>query len=356
MGKQIWDKSMELCTHLNYCRSLSPGKAVFFYKTVGLDFVPLKIEVTKINGQKSGYTEGFDVDFIPKNIERYELAYSNPQTIEVCYVPPNVDELYCRFSLRVEANSMKPYICSSPEVWEVMTRLAHVYRHLGGYYELARRYSMNLLMGSWLWRNQYTQGTEIQIKTSNGTIYHIPDARRLSWADRWPELEDKQLMQLASEMENALSKQNVYWFAEVTSTLKTGFCQEIFPSQKFTERPVEHNIASRQLATTECSNGELAACINPQKIGAALQKIDDWWAPDADVALRVHEYGANHEALTALRHPATDHDFYHILTNADQFVHQMESCEGDWSKIQRDVHYLMAVLVKGGLFQKGKRK
>ncbi|HEH9401816.1 TPA: type I-F CRISPR-associated protein Csy3 [Aeromonas sobria] len=356
MGKQTWVKCMELCTHLSYCRSLSPGKAVFFYKTAGSDFVPLQIEVTKINGQKSGYTEGFDADLRPKNIERYELAYSNPQTIEVCYVPPNVDELYCRFSLRVEANSMKPHVCSSPEVWSVLNRLAHVYLHLGGYYELARRYSMNLLMGAWLWRNQYTQGTEIEIKTSHGSIYHISDARRLSWADRWPESEDKKLKQLASEIENALSKPNVYWFADVTATLKTGFCQEIFPSQKFTERPKDNYVARRQLAVTECSNGELAACINPQKIGAALQKIDDWWASDADVALRVHEYGANHEALTALRHPATDHDFYHILAKADQFSNQMELLESGSGEIQRDVHYLMAVLVKGGLFQKGKGK
>ena len=96
MVQQTRGKCMELCTHLSYSRSLSPGKAVFFYKTAESDFVPLRIEVAKISGQKCGYTEGFDANLKPKNIERYELAYSNPQTIEACYVPPNVDELYCR--------------------------------------------------------------------------------------------------------------------------------------------------------------------------------------------------------------------------------------------------------------------
>ena len=289
---------MNLCTHLSYSRSISPGKAVFFCKTEGSDFVPLRVEVAKISGQKCSYTEGFDAHFQPKNIERHELAYSNPQTIEVCYVPPNVNELYCRFTLRIEASSTHPYVCSDPEVLNVMTRLAQAYQESGGYIELARRYSMNLLIGTWLWRNQFTQGTQIEIKTSRDATYHIPDARRLSWSGRWPEVERQQLEQLTSEIANALCKPNQFWFADVTAKLTTGFCQEIYPSQKFTERTDDYGVASRQLATTECPNGQLAACINPQKIGAALQKIDDWWADDADQPLRVHEYGANHEALT----------------------------------------------------------
>ena len=89
---------MELCKHLSYSRSLSPGKAVFFYKTESCDFVPLRVEIARILGQKSGYTEGFEADFQPKNVNRYELAYGNPQTIEACYVPPNIDELYCQIA------------------------------------------------------------------------------------------------------------------------------------------------------------------------------------------------------------------------------------------------------------------
>ena len=64
---------MELCKHLSYSRSLSPGKAVFFYKTADSDFVPLRVETARVVGQKSGYSEGFDANFQPKNVERYEL-------------------------------------------------------------------------------------------------------------------------------------------------------------------------------------------------------------------------------------------------------------------------------------------
>ena len=57
---------MELCRHLSYSRSLSPGKAVFFYKTPECDFVPLRVEVARVLGQKCGFSEGFDAHFQPK--------------------------------------------------------------------------------------------------------------------------------------------------------------------------------------------------------------------------------------------------------------------------------------------------
>lgn len=345
---------MELCKHLSYSRSLSPGKAVFFYKTAESDFVPLRIEVARISGQKCSYSEAYDANFQPKNVARYELAYRNPQTIEACYVPPTVDELFCRFSLRVEANSREPDVCSEPDVRKTLARLANSYLGRGGYLELARRYGMNLLMGSWLWRNQHSQGTRIEVKTSKGSLYTIEDTRQLEWSSAWPLHAQQQLEGLANEMAGALSEPHTYWFADVTAAMKTGFCQEIYPSQRFVERSDRHDEASRQLATTECADGQHAACLHAQKVGAALQLIDDWWGDDAEQPLRVHEYGADPKNLTSYRHPISGMDFYHLLARADQFIDQMESQENRESPLSGEIHYLMAVLVKGGLFQKGK--
>jgi len=43
---------MQLPRHLSYTRSLSPSKAVFFYKTLESAFEPLQIEQNKLVGQK----------------------------------------------------------------------------------------------------------------------------------------------------------------------------------------------------------------------------------------------------------------------------------------------------------------
>ena len=344
---------MELCKHLSYSRSLSPGKAVFFYQTADSDFVPLRVETARVVGQKSGYSEGFDANFQPKNVERYELAYGNPQTIEACYVPPNIGELYCRFSLRVEANSLSPDLCSDPGVVKTLKQLAGLYQEHGGYIELARRYSRNLLMGTWLWRNRHNQGTRIEVKTSQGSHFAIEDVRHLDWFSEWPAPAEAQLNQLAAEMAIALSRRDIFWFVDITAVMKTGFCQEIFPSQRFTERPDNHDEPSKKLATVECIDGQLAACLHAQKVGAALQQIDDWWAEDAEQPLRVHQYGADSKNLTSMRHPVSGLDFYHLLGRADEFLELMSSSPAS-SLLPGEIHYLMAVLTKGGLFQKGK--
>ena len=158
---------MELCNILKYDRSLYPSKAVFFYKTADSDFVPLEADVNKIRGSKSGFTEAFTPQFLPKNISPQDLTHNNILTLEECYVPPNVEHIFCRFSLRVQANSLAPSGCSDPEVFSLLKELATIFKECGGYKELATRYCRNILLGTWLWRNQNTGNTQIEIKTSN---------------------------------------------------------------------------------------------------------------------------------------------------------------------------------------------
>jgi CRISPR-associated protein Csy3 len=344
---------MKLCNQLNYVRSLSPGKAVFFYKTRESDFIPLPIETNRITGQKSSFSEAYDGKSDLKNIAPQDLAYGNPQTIDACYVPPNIQEIYCRFSLRVEANSLEPMVCIDSKVRNWLIQLATHYKNSNGYSELARRYSMNILMGTWLWRNKQTSGTQIEVLTSAGNLYVIEDARRLSWHAPWSEKDEQSLLALTEEFSEALSNPKAYWFVEVTAKLKTSFCQEIFPSQRFTEK-VERGESSKQLSTATCPDGQEAACFHAQKIGAALHLIDDWWGEEADKRLRVHEYGADKQYVIAQRHPSNHKDFYSLVIKAAVFIRHMKRHELDNNEMWRDIHYVMSVLLKGGLFQRGK--
>ncbi|WP_028116281.1 type I-F CRISPR-associated protein Csy3 [Ferrimonas senticii] len=345
---------MELGRHLNYIRSLSPGKAVFFYQTQDSDFVPLPVEVNKINGQKGNFSAGYDARFRAKSTETKDLAYGNPQTIEACYVPPLVEELLCRFSLRVEANSLAPTGSDNPKANRWLRKLAAGYKQAGGYQELARRYARNILMGTWLWRNKQTMGTEIEVITSNGELYLIGDARRLDWQSQWSEMDNATLEALTCELSQALSDPKQYWFATITAKMTVAFCQEIHPSQEFTEN-VEQGLPSRELAKVQCIDGRKAASFHAEKVGAALQTIDDWWDEEADMPLRVHEYGANKHSLVALRHPTTGQDFYQHLRRTAYYARQLRHCKKtDGSDIPSEIHYLMSVLLKGGLFQQGR--
>ncbi len=342
---------MELCKHLNYTGSLRPGKAVFFYKTQDSDFEPLQVEVNKISGQKCSSTEAYAGNGAPKNLQPQDLAYSNPVVIESCYVPPTVSELCCRFSLRVHANSLQPSMCSDPEVYTQLCELANRYKVLGGYLHLAECYCKNIFMGNWLWRNQHARSLEIEVLTSNDTLFRIKNANRFDWNAEWPLEERNMLRELADEMAAALSDSSVYYFLDVTATIQTEFCQEVIPSQRFTEN-VSRGEPSREYAKVICPDGRQAACFGSEKVGAALQLVDDWWSEDADRRLRVHEYGADRQLVVAQRRPDRGNDFYTLLRNADAFSGMLAGLK-EGESISGDIHYLMSVLVKAGMFQRG---
>ena len=185
---------MELCKQLSYERSLHPGKAVFYYKTKSSEFEPLEVETSKIRGQKSSYSEAFSANGAPKNLQPQDLSFSNPVTLESCYVPPLVNEVCCRFSLRVLANSLEPAICSDDKVRQQLKELAASYKQVGGYGELARRYSKNILSGRWLWRNQQSPRIEVEVVTSNDNTYSVINGHLYDWHANWKGDEKKQML------------------------------------------------------------------------------------------------------------------------------------------------------------------
>tara|TARA_R110002033_G_scaffold162930_3_gene199815 strand:+ start:17061 stop:18116 length:1056 start_codon:yes stop_codon:yes gene_type:complete len=343
---------MELCNVLKYDRSLYPGKAVFFYKTDDNDFIPLEAEISRIRGQKAGFTEAFTPQFKPKNLAPQDLAYSNPLVIEDCYVPPNVEYLYCRFSLRIQANSLKPSGCSEPEVFALLEKLAATFKECGGYKELATRYCKNLLLGTWLWRNQNTGNTQIEIKTSSGQCYKIANTRQFAWDSVWPSDAQQVLEALSEEIYHALSDSSIFWSADITAKIQTTFCQEVYPSQILGEKAANGE-ASKQFSKVKCIDGRLAVSFNSVKIGAALQLIDDWWDDDAEKRLRVHEYGADKEVGIARRPPETQRSFYSLFVNAELYLNELnKQISNPDCTISPDIYYLFAVLIKGGMFQK----
>ena len=342
---------MELCKHLSYQRSLSPSKAVFFYKTDVSEFEPLQVETNHIQGQKCSHSEAYQSGNQPKNIQPQDLAYSNPVTIETCYVPPTVNELYCRFSLRAEANSLHPLVCSDESVHLLLCELADKYKAAGGYLQLAERYCKNILLGGWLWRNQHARSMQIEILTSDDHSFVIEDATTLIW-DNWPKKESGVLKALAAGMESALTDPSVFWFADITAKIQTTFCQEIIPSQCFTDH-VARGEASRQYAKVELPDGRNAASFNAEKVGAAIQTIDDWWAEGAENKLRVHEYGADRRFIIAQRRPDKGNDFYSLIRHCEEHISMLADMNKGGS-IPDDIHYVMSVLVKAGMFQKGK--
>ncbi|TMO85503.1 type I-F CRISPR-associated protein Csy3 [Pseudoalteromonas ruthenica] len=341
---------MRLPRHLSYTRSLSPGKAVFFYQTPESDFEPLQIEQNKLIGQKSGFTDAYQKLGEPKSLAPQDLAFGNPQTIDVCYVPPTVNEIFCRFSLRVEANSVEPYVCDDRKVSYWLKRFVETYKEHGGFKELASRYAKNILMGNWLWRNKQSPGFDVEVLTEHSEPIVIEGAQRLKWNGVWGN-DEAALATLTEAIENGLANPQAYCYLDITSRIKTAFCQEIHPSQKFVDN-VEQGMSSKQLAYTQV-DGKQVASLNAQKVGAAIQTIDDWYTEDLK-RLRIHEYGADKQVLVAHRTPKNGLDFYSLLPKVAVYIRHMERDGLEDDEESKHIHYLASILLKGGLFQRSK--
>ncbi|WP_163390201.1 type I-F CRISPR-associated protein Csy3 [Enterovibrio norvegicus] len=343
---------MELCTQLSYQGSLRPSKGVFFYEQADGTMVPLPIDHDAIVGQKCSYSEAYQPSGSAKNLQPQDLAFGNPVRRESCYVPPTIDTVMCRFSLRVEASSQTPFVCNNQNVAEALRRFSSAYRKVGGYEVLARRYCKNLLLGNWLWRNKRSLGLKIAVNTSRGSSFEIDNALLIDWHEPWPSEYEQALDGLTAELADALSGAQPFWFADVKAHVSASFMQEIFPSELFSDAKDGSNL-SREYAKVRSGDGQLWPSLNAEKIGAAIQLIDDWWSDEADKRLRVHEYGGDKEYLIAHRMPASGIDAYSLLKTVDDKTALLESMQSA-KEIPADIHYLMAVLVKGGLFQKSR--
>ncbi|MDR9827922.1 type I-F CRISPR-associated protein Csy3 [Vibrio sp. FNV 38] len=337
---------MDLCSQLNYVRSLSPGKAYFYYLSKDGQMCPVGVDRTRLRAPKAGYSEAYKGNnFSAKNFAPQDLAYANPQYIEECYVTPGVDDIYCAFSLRIRANSLSPEVCNNDDVRNALVSLSSAYKELNGYQELAYRYAKNILSGAWLWRNKECRALSIEVTTSEREKIIVNDALRLSWYGSWGEESTQSLELLTAYLSRALSDRSESFYMDIRAKLSVGWGDEVYPSQKFIDTR-EDGIPTKQLATVDLSNGKETVAFHGQKVGAALQSIDDWWHQDADKALRVNEYGADREYVIARRHVALGNDFYHLIRNTEKWVKEMNKTK----VIPNDVHFIMSVLIKGGLF------
>jgi CRISPR-associated protein Csy3 len=231
------------------------------------------------------------------------------------------------------------------ETRNTLVSFAEKYRELNGFDELARRISKNILMGKWVWRNRTCRSLSIKVQTSDSQTLTVDKAFRLSWQGEWPAEAQGKLELLTKYLAKGLSDPTDLYYLDVTAKLDIGSGDEVYPSQEFLDGKQE-NEPSKQLAKAMLNGEQETAVFHSQKIGAALQSIDDWWAEGADKPLRVNEYGADREYLIARRHPKNGNDFYQLVSRAENWIQAMEESES----IPDDVHYIMAVLVKANVF------
>lgn len=332
---------------LAYQGSIRPGAGFYSAILEGGAKVPVEVKRTKGRGTMANYKEVKQAD----NAEM--IGRPNPQEYDVAILPPGTEYFEMGFALSVSPCAMKPYNCNDVTVSNALKDLATAYAQKGGMRFLAKRYLSNILSGGWLWRNaqQFETGT---ISVS----YKVEGEKKIFTSKLTAKGADVDAPEdLVNVLEEALSGGIRVAVLQVSAKLDAFAGLEVYPSQEFKLDAEKDKDVSRIFCSVEVAPGVNQASMHPQKIGNALRRIDTWYTPLAGFtpeSLPVEPLGV--DASNQVAHRASNkEDFYTLIENRyDALLAAIDSAPSA-EAIDGDVHYVIGVLVRGGVFS-GEKK
>ena len=268
-----------------------------------------------------------------------EVEKANLQTVDSASLSMECDTLKLCFTLKF-LPVQQPSACNNEEHYQKINSMIQAYKDRYGFTELAKRYAFNIANGRFLWRNRVgAERIEIIVTAKELEAQWVFNAYDYSLRDF--DDEDTNVLALASCIANALCGTKPYLFLEVEANVLLGRGQEGYPSEELVLD--KKGKKSKILYAVNDT-----AAMHSQKLGNALRTIDTWY-PEYDDVLRpiaIEPYGAVTNLGKAYRTGTSKKDFYTLF---DKYS------VGEALECEEDEHYVMAVLVRGGVFgQSGK--
>ncbi len=300
---------------------------------------PLKLQEKSVRGTISNRLKAaIKNDPLKLNAE---VEKPNLQRVDSCALGTDQDTLKLQFTLKILSGVEQPSACNNKEFHETYTQAAKQYVDNEGFTELSKRYAMNIANGRFLWRNRVgAEKIEVQVSVLNGNSEQkwVFDSAKLSTRDF--DSNDENIGALAEKIAEALSGQTDFLLLEINAYAQVGKAQDVYPSE---ELVLDKGNSKTGKSKILYSINEIAG-MHSQKIGNALRTIDTWYPEydDSNVGpIAIEPYGAVTNLGTAYRNPKAKADFFTLF---DKFA-----C-GETLESKNDEHYVMAVLVRGGVF------
>lgn len=345
---------------LSFARSLQPSEGLFWGTRSGNGEWKEPVEVFEkgVRGQSSEY-------------KTENPGKSNPQVVDAAVVPPGCDGVRLDFSMWVLPHTREPWACDKPEVARAYRELVEQYADKGGFDVLARRYLWNIANARFAWRNRFqSDDMRVEVEFDGRKITFDPSPERGLDLIRPASVEQLRAAALSNEpapiedlialiargLRTEKTQLNITWHARMEEA------QEIFPSQEYLREEKAKNAPSRVYARLlQFWNGRVVnqASMHSQKIGAALRHIDVVDGRQNSGVIAVNPYGGVQETGAVLRvdkkRGGEDRapSFYVLRSDDNALFTAIETAKSA-EDIHSDVHYVIANLVRGGVFgQKG---
>jgi CRISPR-associated protein Csy3 len=270
-----------------------------------------------------------------------EVEKANLQTVDSCALDPDQDTLKLHFTLKVLGGVQQPSACNNALFKQSYSSAVRDYIGKEGFKELGKRYALNLANARFLWRNRVgAENIEVQVNALNKDNKQswVFDATQFS--TRHFNNDDKQVAELGERIAAALSSEDDFLMLEINCFVQVGKAQEVYPSEELVL-----DKGKGKKSKILYSNKGIAA-MHSQKVGNALRSIDTWYPEFDDEEktagpIAIEPYGAVTNLGKAYRTPKDKQDFY---TFFDKWARGAELDRTE------DEHYVMAILVRGGVF------
>lgn len=334
-------KVKDVASVLAFEKKLVPSDG-FFYGTTwdNKDQVtPLVLQEKSVRGTISNRLKAA-VKNDPAKLDA-EVEKPNLQTVDSCALGTEQDTLKHYFTLKVLGGVETPSACNNAAFKTSYQQAAKTYIEKEGFKELARCYAVNIANARFLWRNRVgVEQLEVQVKALNKDPEQSWTFDAKQYSTRHFDYGDQQLQELADNIAWALSNGDSCLMLEISTFAQLGKAQEVYPSEEL----VLDKGKSKKSKVLYQVQGH--AAMHSQKIGNALRSIDTWYPAFADAEqsagpIAIEPYGAVTNLGTAFRTPKEKQDFY---SHFDKWA------RGEELPRVEDEHYVMAVLVRGGVF------
>ena len=270
-----------------------------------------------------------------------EVEKPNLQRVDSCALGVDQDTLKLQFTLKILSGVQEPSACNHQEFHKKYSAAANQYIKEEGFTELSKRYAMNIANARFLWRNRVgAENIEVVVNVLNADLDEAWTFDATSLSTRNFDNSNADIDALAKKIAEALSGKTDFLLLEINAYAQIGKAQDVYPSEELVLD--KGNSKSKKSKILYSING--VAGMHSQKIGNALRTIDTWYPEYASAnvgPIAIEPYGAVTNLGTAYRNPKEKADFFTLF---DKFA------LGESLNNKHEEHYVMSVLVRGGVF------
>jgi CRISPR-associated protein Csy3 len=300
--------------------------------------IPLKLKEKSVRGTISNR--------LPAKIQNDPLKLNakvenpNLQRVDSCGLAMEQDTLKLSFTLKVLSDVQTPSACNNQEFGKTYKEATEKYIEEEKFSELGKRYAMNIANGRFLWRNRVgAESIEVQVNALNAKSKQSWEFVATELSIRDFASSNDEIDSLGKEIAKALSGEMDFLLLSVDAYAQVGKAQDVYPSEEL----VLDKGNSKTKKSKILYDIDGIAGMHSQKIGNALRSIDSWYPDYSDAVgpIAIEPYGAVTNLGQAFRNPKAKADFFTLF---DKFA------RGETLENKNDEHYVMAVLVRGGVF------